>query len=129
MAMSYPGFALGVIMLAGAIMPVRAQNTEIDHKVATITDSLLILCLAGGSQTNLSTAGYLDLKTRVKDILTGNFGVHVDGRTQFTREVWAGIIGGLSKDMTAIQGQQATEARKCMEDKGFALISKVLEGQ
>lgn len=129
MEMSYPGFALGVVMLAGATMPVRAQNTEIDHKVATITDSLLILCLAGGSQTNLSAAGDLDLKTKVKDILTGNFGVRVDGRTQFTREIWAGIIGGISKDMTAIQGQQATEARKCMEDKGFALISKVLEGQ
>jgi hypothetical protein len=104
-----------------------AQDT-VEGKVATIKESLLVLCLAGGTETSISASGDLELRSKIKDILTGNLGASVDGKTAFTKKTWEGIIGGISKEMTAIQGEQASEARKCMVDHGFDLISKVLAG-
>ena len=104
-----------------------AASQSIDAKVQAITDALVRLCLSGGSQTEISAEGNLELRAKIKDILTGNIGVTAGARPKFNKTVWEGIIGGISKDMTAIQGQQADAARKCMVDHGFPLIEKALE--
>ena len=87
---------------------------------------LVVLCLAGGSETAISAQGDLELRAKIKDILTGNIGAGAKGETQFTKKTWEGIVGGISKDMTAVQSQQANEARKCMVDNGFTLVNKAL---
>jgi hypothetical protein len=106
-----------------------ASQETIDTKVKSIKDALVTLCLAGGSETAISAEGDADLRAKIKDILTGNIGAAVQGETKFSKHVWEGIIGGISKDMTAAQSQQASEARKCMVDNGFTLVSKVISGQ
>jgi hypothetical protein len=102
------------------------SQPSIDAKVQTIKDALVTLCLAGGSETAISAQGDLELRSKIRDLLTGHVGASAKGETQFSKKTWEGIVGGISKDMTAVQSQQATEARKCMVDNGFTLINKVL---
>jgi hypothetical protein len=85
--------------------------------------------LGRGSETAVSAKGDSELRSKIKDILTGNIGASAAGETQFSKKTWEGTIGGISKEMTAVQSQQATEARKCMIDNAFSLISKALGGQ
>src|SRR5438477_10533527 len=113
---------LAVFLALGAA-PAASQQS-IEAKVQTIKESLVVLCLAGGSETIISTKGDLELRSKIKDILTGNVGAAAAGRAEFNKfnkKTWEGIIGGISKEMTAVQSQQATEARKCMVDNGFSL--------
>lgn len=106
-----------------------ASHESIDKKVRNIKDTLVVLCMAGGSETTLSAKGGLDLQAKIKDILTGNIGAAAAGRTKFNKHTWEGIIGGISKEMTAVQSQEANEARKCMVDYGFNLMNKALAEQ
>jgi hypothetical protein len=106
-----------------------ASQQAVEARVQTIKDMLVTLCLAGGSETSVSAKGDVELRAKIKDILTGNIGGSAAAGTQFSKQTWEGIIGGISKEMTAVQSEQANEARKCMVDNGFALISKVLEKQ
>jgi hypothetical protein len=108
--------------------PTASQQT-IDSKVQTIKDALVTLCLAGGSETNISVQGDVELAAKIKDILSGKIGGSAAGGGKFNKTTWEGIIGGISKDMTANQTAQANEARKCMVDNGFSLIKQVLTGQ
>jgi hypothetical protein len=114
--------------LASAGTPAASQQ-GIEAKAQTIKDTLIVLCLAGGSTTTVSAKGDAELRSKIKDILTGNMGATVSAGTQFSKQTWEGIVGGISKEMTDIQGQQANEARKCMVEHGFSLLSKVLAGQ
>jgi hypothetical protein len=106
----------------------KAQQT-IEAKTQTIKDALVVLCLAGGSETVITAQGDLELRSKIKDILSGNIGASAGARSAFSKQVWEGIIGGISKEMTAVQSQQASEARKCMVDNGFILINRVLSAQ
>jgi hypothetical protein len=124
--MRFHGYLATFLMLGlNTPMPADAQQS-IDAKVQTIKDALVTLCVAGGSTSELNAKGDLELSSKIKDILTGNIGGKVGGETQFKKTTWEGIIGGISKDMTALQGQEADAARKCMVDNGFALISMVI---
>jgi hypothetical protein len=118
----------GLFAMMALTAPVASQQA-IEAKVQTIKDALVVLCLAGGTETVITARGDLELRSKIKDILTGNIGASGGGETQFSKKTWEGIIGGISKEMTGIQSQQANEARKCMVDNGFNLISKVLAGQ
>lgn len=123
-------------LLAAGLMAAQtslAQPTQnkpsATEKIQTIKDALVTLCLLGGSESSLSVQGNLDFETKLKDILTGNIGAAAKGATKFDKHTWEGIVGGISKDMTEIQGRQASEARKCMTDMGFPLIQEALKSQ
>lgn len=111
--------------------PSYAQQTgpSVTEKVNAITDALVKLCLATGSQSTLSIQGNIDLEAKLKEILSGNIGAAAKGATKFDKQVWEGIIGGISKDMSEVQARQSSEARKCMTDLGSALISEALKNQ
>ena len=104
-----------------------AQQPTVTEKIKTITESLNVLCLSGGSESSLTAKGNLDLKAKIRDILTGNIGAAAKGATEFNKHTWEGITGGISKDMTEIQSRQASEARKCMTDLGFPLVQEALK--
>ena len=89
-----------------------AFQDSIEATVKAVKDALVTLCLAGGSETTLSAKGDLELTAKLKDILSRNAGVGGRGEAQFSKEEWDGIIGGISRDMTPIQSQQASEARR-----------------
>jgi len=114
-----------------ATQPSLSQSTPSQPSVAemvqAIAESLKILCLSGGSESSVSVKGDLDLRAKIKDVLTGNIRAAAKGATEFSKQVWDGIIGGISKDMTEIQGRQASEARKCMTDVGFPLVQEALK--
>ena len=120
--------AIILAAVASAATPAVAQQS-IEAKAQTIKDTLVVLCLAGGSQTTVSAKGDAELQSKIKDILSGNLGATASVGTQFTKQTWEGIVGGISKEMTDVQSQQANEARKCMVEHGFNLLSKVLAGQ
>jgi|SRR5215831_21204028 len=124
----YSQLAAFVTTLILGAAPAASQQ-GIEAKAQTIKDMLVVLCLAGGSETFISAKGDLELRSKIKDILTGNIGAAAKGETEFSKKTWEGIIGGISKEMTVVQAQQANEARKCMVDNGFSLLSKVLAGQ
>jgi hypothetical protein len=120
-----------ILLFAGIALgtsPAASQQT-VEAKVNTIKDALVVLCLAGGSETSFTAKGDAELRMKIRDILTGNIGATVGAGSQFSKKTWEGVIGGISKEMTAVQSQQVTEARKCMVDNGFALINRVLAGQ
>lgn len=102
-----------------------AQQTT-EEKAQTIKEMLVVLCLAGGSETVMSAKGDLELRSKIKDVLSGNLGGAAAGQATFSKKTWEGIIGGISKEMTVVQSQQANDARKCMVDNGFSLVSQFL---
>ncbi|MBY5666631.1 hypothetical protein [Rhizobium leguminosarum] len=101
----------------------------IENKIQSITETLATLCLAGGTETAFTAKGNAELRSKLKDVLTGNVGAAVEGETTFSKHAWQGIIGGISKEMTSVQSEQANEARKCMVDHGFDLVNKFLASQ
>jgi hypothetical protein len=105
-----------------------ASQQAIEEKARIIKETLVVLCLAGGSETLLTAKGDLELRSKIKDILTGNVGAAATAGGQFSKQTWEGIIGGISKEMTAVQSEQANEARKCMMENGFVLMNKLLSG-
>jgi hypothetical protein len=123
-------FFIAIILafVASAVTPADSQQS-LEAKAQTIKDTLVVLCLAGGSETTVSAKGDAELRSKIKDILSGNLGATVSGDVQFTKHTWEGIVGGISKEISDIQSQQANEARKCMVEHGFTLLSKVLAGQ
>src|SRR5262249_19156448 len=96
----------------------RAEQS-IEAKTQTITDALMRLCVVAGSGTIITAKGDMELRSKIKDILSGNIGASAGAGGEFSKHVWEGIIGGISKEMTAVQSQQVNEARKCMVDNGF----------
>jgi hypothetical protein len=60
------------------IAPADSQQT-VEAKVQSIKDMLVVLCLAGGSETVVSAKGDLELRAKIKDILTGNIGAGAAG--------------------------------------------------
>jgi hypothetical protein len=112
-------FGLTLVLAAG---PATSQQHTPEAKAHTIKDMLVALCLPRGSGTIISAKGDLELRSKIKDILAEN----LDTGTKFSKKTWEGIIGRISKDMTAVQSEQSTEARKCMEEYGFNLVSKAL---
>jgi hypothetical protein len=126
--MELSGVLVALVAMLTLASPAVSQQS-IEEKARIIKETLMVLCLAGGSETLITAKGDLELRSRIKDILTGNIGAAATGGTQFSKQTWEGIIGGISKEMTAVQSQQANEARKCMVDNGFPLINKVLLGQ
>src|SRR5262245_309297 len=102
-----PLLAMGFVIadtLPSLSQSALAQPT-VAEKVQTITESLKVLCLSGGSESSLTVKGDLDLKAKIRDILTGNIGAAAKGATEFDKHTWEGIIGGISKDMTEIQSR------------------------
>ncbi len=128
MSRHYAGL-LAIGFLVAATQPSLSQSTppSVDDKVKTITDSLKVLCMATGSESSLNVKGDLDLKAKIKDVLTGNIGAGAKAGTEFTKHEWDGIIGGISKDMTEIQGRQSSEVRQCMKDVGLPLLNEALK--
>jgi hypothetical protein len=124
----HPQLAAFLTTLTLGASPAAPQAT-FEAKAQTIKEMLVVLCVAGGSESVISAKGDLELRSKIKDILTGNIGAAAKGETEFSKKAWEGIIGGISKEMTTIQSQQAIEARKCMVDNGFNLVSKVLASQ
>ena len=118
--------AVGLMIAATPPAFPQQEKQTVTEKIRVIKDSLVTLCVIGGSETSFSAQGNLDLDTKIKDILTGNIGAAVKGATKFDKHTWEAIVGGISKDMTEIQGKQASEARKCMTDLGFPLIQEAL---
>jgi hypothetical protein len=126
MCIRLPLVAFFGLTLVLAAAPATSQQHTPEAKAQTIKDMLVALCLARGSGIIISAKGDLELRSKIKDILTKNLGAAGMARTKFSKKTWEGIIGGISKDMTAVQSEQSTEARKCMEEYGFNLVSKAL---
>lgn len=127
MEFRYSRFTLSIsifLFVTGAL-----ADDGFEKKTQSITDTLVILCMAGGSESTLTSQGSLQLRSKIRDVLTGNIGADAQAGVGFSKHVWEGIIGGISKDMTAVQSQQANEARKCMVENGFILINRILASQ
>ena len=116
---------LACVLALGAT-PAFAQQS-LDARVQSITNALKILCVEGGSETSWSGQADLELRSKIRDVFTGNMGAAGGGNGQFTQHTWDGIIGGISKDMTEIQAQQSSEARKCMREDGFPLVKAAID--
>jgi hypothetical protein len=124
-------FRIGLLAFFATLLGLATATAQqsIEAKTQTIKDALLTLCLAGGSESVITAKGDMELRSKIKDVLSGNIGASAGAKGEFSKHVWEGIIGGISKEMTALQSQQASEARKCMVDNGFNLINRVLSGQ
>jgi hypothetical protein len=123
-------FSIVFVLISFALNFTSAASEEsLEARAQSIKDTLVVLCLLGGSETTFSAQGDIELRAKIKDLLTGNIGAAAGGNTKFDKHIWEGIIGGISKEMTAVQSQQVSEARKCMVDHGFELMNKVLTTQ
>ena len=126
MCIRLPLVAFFGLTLVIAAAPATSQQHTQEDKAHTIKDMLVALCLEEASGTIISAKGDLELRTKIKDILTKNLDATGMAGTKFSTKTWKGIIDGISKDMTAVRSEQFIEARKCMEKYGFNLVSKAL---
>ena len=89
---------------------------EPDDRVKQATDLIIKLCIAGGDQT---------IEVRKKgdsiEVAGKNNSVQID------RIESAGLIGGISKELTALSAQQASEARACTQKYLRDLVDLILK--
>jgi hypothetical protein len=88
------------------------------------TDAVLQACLASGKQQKLD--GKLGVDGGIT--LTGP-ALHGKGDIALTREEWSGLIGGISRDMTQIQADQADKVRDCMAPVREQMLKKIMESE
>jgi hypothetical protein len=125
MMLKLSGSIMAALMFLSSVSQSLAEDTA-EQKAQIVKDTLVFLCMAGGSTSKLSVEGEVDLQAKIRDIISGKIGATVGGKTSFTKETWEGIVGGYSKDMTAVQSAQIDEARKCMIEHGYELLKKIL---
>jgi hypothetical protein len=83
--------------------------------------TILQLCLATGQRQQID--GTLTADGRIR--LTGP-SLSAHGDVTLSREEWAGLIGGISPNMTAIQAQQADRVRDCLAPARDAIVRRLL---
>lgn len=121
------GYGLSAACLGTILTSVPAFSEDVLDSASKLTKTLLLLCMASGSETYIATDGAVELNANIKDILAGKFGVDTKGKVKLTKEEWQAVIGGISKDTTATEGQQLSEARKCLIENGYPLIRALVE--
>jgi hypothetical protein len=107
-------------MLAGMVLAASssARAMTLQEKV----DAVLQACLASGKQQKID--GKVGVDGSIT--LTGP-ALHGTGDIALTREEWSGLIGGLSKDMSEIQAEQANKVRDCMAPAREVLLKKIMD--
>jgi hypothetical protein len=112
--------ALGLTMAAAFILGSSglASAMSLEDK----THAVLEACLAAGKQQKID--GKLGVDGSIT--LTGP-ALHGVGDIALTREEWSGLIGGLSKDMTQIQADQADKVRDCMAPARAVILKKIMD--
>jgi len=86
------------------------------------TDTVMQWCLASGKQQKID--GKIGVDGGIT--LTGP-SLHGTGNVALTREEWSGLIGGISKDMTQLQADQADKVRDCMAPLRQKMMDKLLD--
>lgn len=109
---------LPAAVLVGTIAAASASAMSLQEK----TDAILQACLASGRQEKIEGKIGVDGSIR----LTGP-ALAGKGEIGLALDEWPGLIGGLSKDMTALQADQATKVRDCMAPAREVLFRKILE--
>jgi hypothetical protein len=117
------GFRKGAparVIVAAAFVSgsIAAQAMTLQEKV----DAVLQACLASGKQQKID--GKVGVDGSIT--LTGP-ALHGVGDIALTHEEWSGLIGGISKDMSEIQAEQADKVRDCMAPAREVLMKKILE--
>ena len=110
--------AIGLSAMCLVLMAGPAAAMTLQEK----TDAVLQACLASGKQQKLD--GKLGVNGGIT--LTGP-ALHGTGDIALTREEWSGLIGGISKDMTQLQADQADKVRDCMAPVRERLMNKILD--
>jgi hypothetical protein len=86
------------------------------------SDAILEACLAAGRQQKIE--GKIGIDGSIT--LTGP-ALKGKGDIALSREEWSGLIGGISKEMTQLQAEQADKVRECMAPAREVLMKKILE--
>jgi len=106
--------AVGAFLMFGH----AAQAMSLQEKI----NAVLQACLAAGQQQKID--GKVGVDGSIT--LTGP-ALRGVGDIALTREEWSGLIGGISKDMTQIQADQANRVRDCMDPAREVLMKKLME--
>ncbi len=111
---------LTVAIMAASVLggSIYARAMTLQEKV----EAVLQACLASGKQQKID--GKVGVDGSIT--LTGP-ALRGTGDIALTREEWSGLIGGLSKDMSQIQADQADRVRDCMAPAREILMKKILE--
>jgi hypothetical protein len=100
-------------LLMLAVSPMSAQS---DERVTQATELILKLCIASGVQHI--------------EITKNNNSIEISGKgssLQIDRKESSGLVGGISKEITALSAQQASEARSCTQRYLRDLVDIILK--
>ena len=95
-----------------------AHSMSLQEKI----DAVLSACLASGKQQKVD--GKVGVDGSISLVGPALHGV---GDIALTREEWSGLIGGISKDMSQLQAEQADKIRDCMAPAREVLLKKIME--
>jgi hypothetical protein len=107
-----------IVATASVFGSIAPQAMTLQEKI----NAVLQACLASGQQQKID--GKVGVDGSIT--LTGP-ALHGVGDIALTREEWSGLIGGISKDMSQIQAEQADKVRDCMAPAREVLMKKILE--
>ena len=91
-------------LLGGLLLVAPPSLADPQDQIKRAEDAILALCLATGSEQ-------VEVRDQGGSIVVGN----EHNSVQINRKDYVGIVGGISKDITALGAQQATEARTCTQ--------------
>jgi hypothetical protein len=103
------------VVLTLVVSPVTAEQ---DGRVKQATDLILKLCLASGVEN-------VEINTKSDSIEVSGKGSSL----QINRRESAGLVGGISKEITALSAQQASEARVCTQRYMGELLDAIMKDE
>ena len=116
-------FALLIVVQIVTVFSPRAEAADIRETVA----ALLFICVGGGSEEKLEADGKIELALTLKKLRSGDIGGLGEVGAKFTKAEWQGLVGGIGKEITEKQADQANEVRKCLKPYMDGIIQAILK--
>ena len=104
------------VLCALLALPMSRALAEQNDRVTQARDLILKLCIAGGEES-------VEITKKGTSIEVAGNGDSI----QIERRVYSGLVGGISKEITALSAQQASEARSCTQKYLKKLVDIILE--
>lgn len=95
---------IGALLLARLVFCPSPAGADTENKIDQAVSVILDLCLAKGSER-------VEITNQGNDVIVGSGHVSIQVRTT----EYAGIVGGISKQINTIMAEQATETRACTQ--------------
>lgn len=117
-----------ILAFAGILVLGLHGEARSAPKMQETVELLMQICVGKSTFEKLETSGKGDVALTLQKLKSlGDFGVSGGASATFTKEQWVGLSGGISKELTAVQADQADKVRECLKPYMAGIVKAILE--